>query len=177
MVKQYSELSESRKNLRPWLFTEGKPMLKLTSSNKNTRQEGALDMNSVVNACQESLTFTIVCDERCSIVRSFGALVKWWDKHQAFTFVDRDSTNPKAANLVQRLDRSKWSLLLIGPSDDLKLTQWEGPEAVPIILKNLPFGKIAAVLYILPGTMWLTRQVYLLVSRSRRRFTPSQLSA
>ncbi|MDZ4834660.1 MAG: DCC1-like thiol-disulfide oxidoreductase family protein [Candidatus Melainabacteria bacterium] len=128
-------------------------------------------MSGIVNACRESLTFTIVCDERCTVVRNLGALVKWWDKHQFFTFVDRDSTSSTAKDLIQRLDQSKWSLLLIDEFGE----QWEGPEAIPFILKNLPFGKIAAVLYILPGTMWLTRQLYMLVSRGRRRLTPSEL--
>lgn len=130
-------------------------------------------MNAVVNACQESLSFTIVCDERCTIVRNFGALIKWWDKDQSFVFVDRDSSSQRATELTRRLDRSKWSLLLI----DENGSEWEGPEAVPMILKNLPFGKIAAVLYILPGTMWLTRQFYLLVSRSKRGLAPTEQRA
>jgi predicted DCC family thiol-disulfide oxidoreductase YuxK len=146
-------------------------MLNLTNS--NNFREGALDMNVVLDACQESLSFTIVCDERCTIVRNFGALIKCWDKRHTFVFVDRDSSNQRATELIQRLDRSKWSLLLI----DENGSQWEGPEAVPIILKNLPFGKIAAVLYILPGTMWLTRQFYLLVSRSKSRLTPTEQRA
>src|ERR1700733_1918831 len=112
-------------------------------------------MGGIVNACRESQTFTIVCDERCTVVRNLGALVKWWDKRQFFTFVDRDSTSSTAKELIEQLDKSKWSLLLIDEFGD----RWEGPEAIPFILKNLPFGKIAAVLYILPGTMWLTRQL------------------
>jgi len=32
---------------------------------------------------------------------------------------------------------------------------------------NLPFGKCAAVFYILPGTMFLTNLCYTLISRSR----------
>ena len=127
-------------------------------------------MSGIVNACRESLTFTIVCDERCTVVRRLSTLVKWWDKRHSFTFVDRDSSSSTAKELVQRLDKSKWSLLLIDEFGD----QWEGPEAIPFILKNLPFGKIAAVAYILPGTMWLTRQLYMLVSRGRRRLTPSE---
>lgn len=114
-------------------------------------------------------TFVIVCDERCTVVRNFGALVKWWDTMQVFTFVDRDSDNPRAKELIKALDQSKWSLLLI--DEDHKM--WVGPEAIPMILKNLPFGKMAAVLYILPGTMWVTEQAYLFVSRNRRLFSPS----
>ncbi len=130
-------------------------------------------MDTVANTCQESLSFTIVCDERCAVVRNLGAMLKWWDKRHSFTFVDRDSANPRAKDLTRLLDRSPWSLLLIDEFGE----EWEGPEAIPIILKNLPFGKIAAVLYILPGTMWLTRQLYHMISRGRRRFAPSQLGA
>lgn len=115
-------------------------------------------------------TFVIVCDERCTVVRNFGALVKWWDTMQVFTFVDRDSNSPRAKELIAALDKSKWSLLLIDDNHD----KWVGPEAIPMILKNLPFGKMAAVLYILPGTMWITEQAYLFVSRNRRLFSPSQ---
>lgn len=130
-------------------------------------------MSTVVNACQESLTFTVVCDERCTVVRNLGILVKLWDRNQIFTFVDRDSNSVRATELTRRLDESKWSLLLLDEFGE----QWDGPEAIPIILKNLPFGKIAAVLYILPGTMWLTHQFYMLISRSKRRFTPSRQNA
>ncbi|MDQ5936608.1 MAG: hypothetical protein QG574_3944, partial [Cyanobacteriota bacterium erpe_2018_sw_21hr_WHONDRS-SW48-000092_B_bin.40] len=42
-----------------------------------------------------------------------------------------------------------------------------GPEAIPMIMKILSFGRFAAVLYILPGKMWLTRQLYQLISRTR----------
>lgn len=142
-------------------------MLNLTNSEKQPITEGALDMDAVANGCQESLAFTIVCDERCAVVRNLGALVKWWDRHHVFTFVDRDSTSQRAKELIDDLNRSKWSLFLIDDMND----RWEGPEAVPMILKNLPFGKLAAVLYILPGTMWLTRMFYNVVSHSRRHFS------
>ncbi|MFX4963505.1 hypothetical protein ABTC07_19705, partial [Acinetobacter baumannii] len=66
------------------------------------------------------------------------------------------------------LDASKWSLVLL---DDLD-NQWEGPEAIPFILKNLPLGRLAAVFYILPGTMWLTRTFYKSLSQNRRIFAP-----
>lgn len=114
----------------------------------------------------ESAHFIIVCDERCAVVRQLASLVKVWDRSKNFVFVDRDSPDPDYRKMIADLDASRWSLLLI---DDAR-EQWFGPESIPIILKNLPFGKIAAVAYILPGTMWLTHQLYMLVSRNRRIF-------
>ncbi len=129
-------------------------------------------MDTVAKEWQESSQFLIVCDERCPVVRNLGSIVKWWDKKGVFTFVDRDSASQKAKDLVHELDHSQWSLLLVDDDFDQR---WSGPEAIPIILKNLPGGKIAAVLYILPGTMWLTNQLYLLISRNRKIFTSSRL--
>lgn len=121
-------------------------------------------MQNVAMRSQNVCSYTIVCDERCAVVKRLSALVKWWDRGHAFTFVDRDSASPAARRLVSDLDQSRWSLMLVDEHSD----RWHGPEAVPIILMNLPFGKLAAVLYILPGTMWLTRQLYMFVSRNRR---------
>lgn len=128
-------------------------------------------MSTTATRCQES-TLTIVCDDRCPVVKQLAALVRWWDRGQRFCFVSRESAEPDHSGLIRQLDQSPWSLLLI---DDVQ-EHWHGPEAIPIILKNLPFGKIAAVAYILPGTMWLTRQLYLLVSRNRRFFTSGRAS-
>lgn len=138
-------------------------LLKLSNSNLYT-EEGRLAMETVTMQSPTTLNFTIVCDERCPMVHQFSSLVKWWDKKNVFTFVDRDSRNPAALRLVQELDSSPWSLLLIDEDGD----RWSGPEAVPMILKSLPLGKLAAVFYILPGTMWLTRQLYLMFSRNRK---------
>jgi predicted DCC family thiol-disulfide oxidoreductase YuxK len=123
-------------------------------------------MSTVAMKSLESAQFKIVCDERCAVVRQLASVVKVWDRANKFVFVDRNSVHTDERKLVADLDASSWSLLLI---DDTK-EQWYGPESIPIILKNLPFGKIAAVAYILPGTMWLTRQLYMLVSRNRRMF-------
>lgn len=120
-----------------------------------------MDQNAV--HCQESSSFIIVCDERCAVVKRLGAILKVWDRKQLFTFVDRESSSQIAQSLIADLDQSRWSLFLI---DDNK-ERWYGPEAIPMILKHLPSGRFAAVLYILPGTMWLTRQLYKLVSRTR----------
>jgi predicted DCC family thiol-disulfide oxidoreductase YuxK len=120
-------------------------------------------MDSKAIHCRESLSFTIVCDERCFVVNRLAALLKLWDRSQLFTFVDRESVSETARQLIQDLDASPWSLFLIDDNNE----RWYGPEAIPMILKNLRFGRFAAVLYILPGTMWLTRQLYQLVSRTR----------
>ncbi len=112
----------------------------------------------------KSSAFTLVCDDRCVVVRRLSGIVKIWDRYDTFSLISRDIIDEQSQRLVSELDNSPWSLLLI---DDCK-QRWSGPEAIPIILKNLPFGKIAAVLYILPGTMWITRQLYLMVSRVSR---------
>ncbi len=116
---------------------------------------------------QEAFSFRIVCDDRCAVVTRLGKLVKWWDKDRKFSFVSRDSDNVADQSLIDELDSCPWSLLLIDEAD----SKWEGPEAIPIILKNLPFGRLAAVLYILPGTAWITHHLYMLVSRNRKIFT------
>jgi len=101
------------------------------------------------------------------VVRRLASILHVWDKKHVFEFVDRESKHPRAKQLMQDLDASSWSLFLI---DDTG-RRWHGPEAIPIILKNLPFGKFAAVFYILPGTMWLTRNIYQLISNSRQIFS------
>ena len=130
-------------------------------------------MGTATMNCQEASSFTIVCDERCAVVRRLASVVKWWDRANTFVFIDRDSTNVKDMQLVSELDASPWSLLLI---DECNM-RWEGPDSIPIILKNLRFGRIAAVLYILPGTAWITTQLYLLVSRNRKVFQQCERAA
>ena len=130
-------------------------------------------MGTATMNCQEASSFKIVCDDRCAVVRRLASIVKWWDRDGAFVFVDRDSANVNDRQLVSDLDASPWSLLLIDEFD----SRWEGPDSIPIILKNLRFGRIAAVLYILPGTAWITTQLYLLVSRNRKIFRQRQRAA
>lgn len=155
-------------------------LLKLSNSNLNIKglngeiprtthfKKGEQAMESVAIQSPVTLSsFTIVCDERCNMVRNFSSLVKWWDRENIFTFVDRDSKNPTAQRLISELDSSRWSLMLI----DEEGSRWQGPEAIPLILKHLPLGKLAAVFYILPGTMWVTKQCYLFASRNRRLLT------
>ena len=126
-------------------------------------------MDTLATRCSESLSLTIVCDERCTVVRRLASLLHVWDKQGAFVFVDRGSKHPRAKQLMQDLDASRWSLFLIDDNNQ----RWHGPEAIPMILKNLPLGKLAAVFYILPGTMWLTRNIYRLISSSRQIFSHS----
>jgi predicted DCC family thiol-disulfide oxidoreductase YuxK len=126
-------------------------------------------MSTVAMRSLESAFITIACDERCAVVRQLAHLVKWWDStSKRFRFVERNCADPADRAYLAELDSSRWSLILIDETQN----HWSGPEAIPIILKNLPFGKIACVLYILPGTMWLTHQLYMLVSRNHRRVSP-----
>jgi predicted DCC family thiol-disulfide oxidoreductase YuxK len=123
-------------------------------------------MSAVAMKSLESPQFKIVCDDSCAVVRQLAYMVRLWDRSGNFKFIERTSVDPDDCRLFADLNSSRWSLLLV----DDEQTHWYGPESIPIILKNLPFGKIAAVAYILPGTMWLTRQLYALVSRNRRIF-------
>ena len=101
------------------------------------------------------------------------AIISGEKNSAAFTFVDRDSHSPRAARLIEDLDKSPWSLFLIDEAKD----RYYGPDAIPMILKNLPFGKFACVFYILPGTMWLTRNLYVLISGFRQIFDKPRATA
>jgi hypothetical protein len=84
--------------------------------------------------------------------RILMALVKHWDKRGSIHILANDPTAFENPDFV----KAKQSSLL---AVDENGVEWTGAEAVPIIFKNLPFGKLAAAMYILPGTMWLTRQL------------------
>lgn len=141
------------------------PMLKLTQSHQSNHI-GAKQVEARAKTCQESLSFVLALNDHCPMVRAFGKLVRRWDRDKKFTFVDVDSPEHRAGELLKDLACSPWSVLLVDKSG----TKWFGPEAVPIILTHLPFGKVAAVLYILPGTMWATRKAYRLFSGNKRLF-------
>jgi predicted DCC family thiol-disulfide oxidoreductase YuxK len=111
--------------------------------------------------------WTIVVDDACPVVHKLSWLVRQWDRHGTFRFVGRDTAGGDTADLLECLSASPWSLLLLDEQGNC----WHGPEAIPFILKNLPSGKLAAVTYTVPGTMWLTRRIYHLVSRNRRLLT------
>lgn len=143
-------------------------MLKLTQSHQSN-QIGAKQVEAPAKTCQESLSFVLALNDRCPMVRAFGKLVKQWDRGAKFDFVHGcvpEGASSTGKELIQDLASSPWSILLMDSSGN----RWFGPEAVPIILTQLPFGKVAAVFYILPGTMWLTRQTYRLFSRNRQYF-------
>jgi hypothetical protein len=97
-------------------------------------------MHSGDAKCISDDVLFLTCGEGSSFNRNLLLLVKQWDKKGRFQIVP-------------------------GPEEDLSLLDedgvcWNGAEAVPIIFKNLPFGKLAAAMYILPGTMWFTKQLY-----------------
>jgi predicted DCC family thiol-disulfide oxidoreductase YuxK len=107
--------------------------------------------------------WTIVFDDTCPVVKKLGWVLQHWDREGIFNYVGRGTTDSASAELIDMLEETPWSLMLIGKHGE----SWHGPEAIPFILKNLPSGKIAAVTYTIPGTMWLTRQLYYMVSRNR----------
>lgn len=114
--------------------------------------------------------WVIVSDDRCPVVRKLSWLVRQWDSMGVFKFVSKHQHSESEAALVQELDACPWSLILIHDGG----MRSAGPEAIPFILRNLPGGKLATVAYVVPGTMWLTRQLYNLVSRNRRMFSVQQ---
>lgn len=95
---------------------------------------------------------TVFCDKDNPFDRKLMALVRHWDKRGSIHIFPKGSAALEAASIL----RGKQSSLL---AVDENGVEWTGAEAVPIIFKNLPFGKLAAAMYILPGTMWLTKQL------------------
>jgi len=96
---------------------------------------------------------TLMCDESTAFNRRLLSLVKQWDKAG------------KVRILSSKDPLSKESGASSAPNlcvSDESGERWYGAEAVPIIFKSLPFGKLAAAMYILPGTMWFTKQIYAL---------------
>jgi len=126
-------------------------------------------MESVRLGTRASSHFTLLVDDRCDVVRRLSAMLRLWDKQRTFMLISRQRTDGYFSALLDELDRSPWSLILI---DDFN-ARWSGAEAIPFILKNLPFGKMAAVMYTIPGSMWLTKKLYLWVSQNRRRLKAS----
>lgn len=121
-------------------------------------------METVVSADNQTV-WTIACDDSCRVVRSLARLVRNADRNHVFKIIGRDDQSDRARELIAQLNATPWSLLLIGPDGE----RYEGPEAIPFILKNLPSGRLAVVLYLIPGTAWLTRQLYMCVSHNRRK--------
>ena len=122
-------------------------------------------MNGAQDVHLTSNMYKVVCDERCPVVHGLAGVLQRFDSRNAFVFVDRNSGQEEARQLISELDRSLWSLLLV----DSDGNRYEGPEAIPMILKTLSMGRIFVVFYCLPGTMLLTRLAYNLISQSRKR--------
>jgi hypothetical protein len=99
-------------------------------------------MHSGDAKCISDTVLFLTCGESSSFDRNLLSLVKQWDKKGRFQIVSGED-------------------LTLLDEDGVR---WSGAEAVPIIFKNLPFGKLAAAMYILPGTMWFTKQLYALQS-------------
>lgn len=127
----------------------------------------------VTNPHGNPAPWTIVCDDSCPVVRFLARLVKSCDSRRTFTVIGKNDTDSQATELTVELDSSPWSLLLI----DDELERRHGPDAIPFILKNLPSGRIAAVVYTLPGTMWITRKFYFMISRNRKRLAQINLQS
>ena len=122
-------------------------------------------MERVVETADNQGAWTIVIDDKCPVVRFLSRVIKACDKREVFAFVSRENSDEPSRQLMRELMSTPWSLLLI----DDEGTRRQGPEAIPFILKNLPSGRIACVLYLIPGTMWLTRQLYMYISRNRSK--------
>jgi hypothetical protein len=106
---------------------------------------------------------TLLCDESSSFNRHLLSLVRQWDKTGNVRIV---CGKDMQADPAQSLTVSQLCV------SDQNGGHWYGAEAVPIIFKNLPFGKLAAAMYILPGTMWFTKQIYAL----DKTIEPSQVN-
>lgn len=97
-------------------------------------------------------SITVFCYENNAFNRNFLALVKHWDRHGKINILPSQKGGNQLTDSA--IPSAQSSLLLVDENGE----RWNGAEAVPIIFKNLPFGKLAAAMYTLPGTMWLTKQ-------------------
>lgn len=132
-------------------------------------------METVVLTADNQSSWTIVSDGNCPVVRFLTRLVIACDQRHFFRFVSDKNVDDESRILFTELQSSPWSLLLIDDSGHRKY----GPEAIPFILKNLPSGRLACVAYLIPGTMWFTKQLYFGISKNRRKIatlaaTPSR---
>jgi len=97
-------------------------------------------MHSGDAKCISDNVLFLTCGESSPFTRNLLSLVRQWDKKGRFQILSGED-------------------LTVLDEDGIC---WNGAEAVPIIFKNLPYGKLAAAMYILPGTMWFTKQLYAL---------------
>jgi predicted DCC family thiol-disulfide oxidoreductase YuxK len=130
-------------------------------------------METVVKTADNQSSWTIVSDDSCPVVRFMTHLVKTCDNRRFFRFIGRENADDSSRALLGELSATQWSLLLIDDAGH----RMQGPEAIPYILKNLPSGRLACVAYLLPGTMWLTEQLYHGISHNRRKIAKLTVSS
>lgn len=130
-------------------------------------------METVVTTTGNQRAWTIVSDDNCPVVRFLTRVVRSCDRRHFFHFIGRENNDEQSRTLFRILASSHWSLLLIDDAGQYL----EGPEAIPFILRNLPSGRLACVIYLIPGTMWLTRQLYFYVSRNRKKIASLKVSS
>jgi hypothetical protein len=102
---------------------------------------------------QLSSGITVFCNKNTAFNRNLLALVKHWDRRGKIHIMPSSRSTLLEADAQPSEDQE--TLLAV----DENGVKWNGAEAVPIIFKNLPFGKLAAAMYTLPGTMWVTKQL------------------
>ncbi len=105
---------------------------------------------------------TLYLDESSAFNRHLLSLIKQWDTKQNIDVHSIKSNGCLSSQCQSGLKTTKHKQFY---NDSLEVvdkngSSFQGAEAVPIILKHLPFGKLAAAFYILPGTMWVTKQLY-----------------
>ncbi len=110
-------------------------------------------------ASQGLCQIKLIHDDSSPAVCHLIKLVKSWDRQHRFDFISLGNNNQSTSQQLAQLQQSRHSLLLIDEDN----VSWTGADAIPFILKNLPCGRVAAALYILPGTMWLTQLLYHLI--------------
>jgi len=110
-------------------------------------------MQSALPSRTNNPAITLQCDEKSSFNRHLLSLVRQWDKAGNVRIVCASEKPTEASTQTFETQLCVF---------DRNGVRWCGAEALPIIFKNLPFGKIAAAMYILPGTMWFTKQIYAL---------------
>ena len=101
---------------------------------------------------------TLYLDKSSAFNRHLLSLIQQWDRNRSI-----DVHCVKVNDFLPSVQTSKKHKQFY--DDTLQVVDkngisFQGAEAVPIILKYLPFGKLAAAFYILPGTMWVTKQLY-----------------
>jgi predicted DCC family thiol-disulfide oxidoreductase YuxK len=116
-------------------------------------------MQSSFRDCQAYPVITLTCNQSSAFNRRLLSLIRQWDRTGRVRIL---SDNHGQSETISP-SSSNGELCVSDETGE----RWYGAEAVPIIFKSLPFGKIAAAMYILPGTMWVTKQIYALEKPSK----------